>query len=294
MKDLLFEKAVNIDGVTVPVECKEIIKKSDKPDYFSHYHEYPEILYLIQGNLKIWLSDKLYEVKKGELIVINSNETHRIVSVADESKYVIIKFTPKLLCTFQQTPGEIRYVLPFLAQTSNRPRVYSESFVRKTKINELIIETINEWNDKNVGYELALKANVLKIIRYIISYLNEQGLTVKSYNGNNNIQQIMSAILEYINENFKTLSETDVANHFGVSYSYFSRSFKQIMNMSFKEYVNHLKINDAQKLLLTTDKSVAEIAEELGYSSPSHFINVFKKFKNCSPKQYKKNAQFEA
>lgn len=290
MKEVLFEKAAHIDGIIIPVECAEMTKSCENPDYFAHYHEYLEIIYITRGKMKIWLSDKLYEIGRGELIVVNSNETHRLVSVSNESKLISIRFTPKLLCTFQQSPKETRYVLPFLAQSSERPRVYDEGFVKMSGIDGLVLDTLSEWNQKSVGYELALKSNVLRIIRLVIAFLSEQGLNVKAYNGNSNIQQIMSAILEYINENFKVLNENDAAKHFGISYSYFSRSFKQIMNMSFKEYVNHLRINEAQKLLLTSEKSIAAIAEELGFSSPSHFINVFKKFKGCSPKQYKKNA----
>lgn len=289
MKKAVLEKATDVDGVTVPVECIEIRKTEDEPDHFAHFHEFLEMLYLIDGNMHIWLNDKLYEFKQGELIIINSNETHRLVSLVPESKYIVIKFTPKLLYTFQQTPDETRYVLPFIASHSEQPRVYSKDFVEREGIQSLVFDAVNEWNEKGVGYELALKGDVLKTIRCVVKYLSEKGINVKVSSAGGNIQHIISNILEYINENFNEVSETEVARHFGISYSYFSRSFKQIMNMSFKEYINYMKINEAQRLLLTTGKSITEISADLGFSSSSHFINVFKKYKDCSPKQYKKN-----
>lgn len=289
MKKAVLEKAVDVDGVTVPVECLEMKKTKNEPDHFAHYHEFLEMLYLTQGEMKIWLNDKPYEFRQGELIIINSNETHRLESVTKESLYYVIKFTPKLLCTFQQTPKETKYILPFLAEQSEQPRVYNKEFVDKSGIPALLTDAIKEWNEKGIGYELALKADVLKTIRFVVGYLSEQGINVKMSATGGNIQQIISTILEYINENFITAGEKDVADRFNISYSYFSRSFKQIMNMSFKEYINYLKINEAQRLLLTTGKSISDISMELGFSSSSHFINVFKKYKNCSPKQYKKN-----
>ncbi len=289
MKKAVFEKAVDVDGVTVPVECLEMTKRCEDSDMFAHFHEFLEMLYLIDGKMNIWLNDKFYEFNQGELIIINSNETHRLASVSPVSRYIVIKFTPKLLCTFQQTPKETQYILPFLAEQSEQPRVYKKDFVEQTGIPALIFDAINEWNNKGIGYELALKADVLKTIRCVVGFLSEQGINVKVSTTGGNIQQLISPILEYINENFKTISEKDVADFFGISYSYFSRSFKNIMNMSFKEYVNYLKINEAQRLLLTSGKSITELSSELGFSSSSHFINVFKKYKECSPKQYKKN-----
>ncbi len=289
MKKAVLEKAVDVDGVTVPVECIEMEKREDKPDHFAHFHEYLEMLYLLDGQMDIWLNDKHYPFCKGELIIINSNETHRLASVTPVSKYIVIKFTPKLLYSAGQSVKETQYILPFLAEHSEQPRVYKKEFVESSGIPPLILDAMAEWNKKDTGYELALKADVLKTIRHVVAFLSEQGINVKVSSGSGNIQQIISTILEYINENFKTVSEMDVAEHFSISYSYFSRSFKQIMNMSFKEYINYLKINEAQRLLLTTGKSITDISLELGFSSSSHFINVFKKYKNCSPKQYKKN-----
>ena len=103
MKKAILEKAADVDGVTVPVECLEMRKTADEPDHFSHYHEFLEMLYLIEGEMNIWLNDRHYGFRQGELIIINSNETHRLESVSPESRYLVIKFTPKLLCTFQQT-----------------------------------------------------------------------------------------------------------------------------------------------------------------------------------------------
>ncbi len=293
MKKAVLEKAADVDGVTVPVECIEMRKLRDNPDHFAHFHEFLEMLFLTEGEMNIWLNDKLYGFRQGELIIINSNETHRLASVTPESRYIVVKFTPKLLYTFQQTPDETRYILPFLAENSNQPRVYSREFAEESGIPSLLTDAIREWNEKSVGYELALKADVLKTIRCVVGFLSRQGINVKASSAGGNIQHIISNILEFINENFRTVSETEAADRFGISYSYFSRSFKQIMNMSFKEYVNYLKINEAQRLLLTTGKSITEISGELGFSSSSHFINVFKKQKGCSPKQYKKTVSRE-
>ncbi|MPN52480.1 Melibiose operon regulatory protein [bioreactor metagenome] len=60
------------------------------------------------------------------------------------------------------------------------------------------------------------------------------------------------------------------------------------MNMCISDYINNVRINHASKLLLTTNSSIEEIAEKVGYNSSCYFYRTFKKYKNISPAKYKK------
>ena len=88
---------------------------------------------------------------------------------------------------------------------------------------------------------------------------------------------------------YSDITALDVAKHCNLSYSYFSRTFKKIMKQSFTEYLNSYRISKAEYLLSATDKSIVEIADELGFSTPSYFIQQFKAKKNISPKKYRTN-----
>ena len=59
------------------------------------------------------------------------------------------------------------------------------------------------------------------------------------------------------------------------------------MKQSFTEYLNSYRLAKAEQLLSATDKSIVEISEELGFSTPSYFIQQFKSKKGVSPKQYR-------
>jgi AraC-like DNA-binding protein len=69
----------------------------------------------------------------------------------------------------------------------------------------------------------------------------------------------------------------------GLSYSYFSRSFKRVMGMSFKKYLNMIRVNRAEQMLITGDHSVSEVAIECGYNSISYFISVYRSLKGTTP-----------
>lgn len=287
--ETICEKAATVDGVTAPVECLDLKKRSDSPDLYAHFHDYVELLYLYNGKLRVWLNGKEYAFNEGELIIINSKESHRLESAAPESRYYVIKFNPEILWASNGSAKETRYVLPFLSSSSTHPRVFPASFVSEAGIGALVADAVSAWKNRPVGYELLLRGDVLKIFGHVVGCLSDLGVEIKYTVGSGSLYGIMDNIIDYVNKNFTSCDERELAKRYKVSYSYFSRTFKQMMNMSFKEYINYLRINEAQRLLLTTGKSITDISMEMGFSSPSHFINVFRRHMGRAPKQYRKN-----
>lgn len=86
----------------------------------------------------------------------------------------------------------------------------------------------------------------------------------------------------------------DTAEYLKISPSYLSRLFKKEIGVSFSEYVNKLKIEEAASLLLYTKYSDTEISNLLAFSSQSYFIKVFKKYMGTTPKKYKKQYTISA
>lgn len=93
----------------------------------------------------------------------------------------------------------------------------------------------------------------------------------------------------YIRDHFSQPIDLDtVAMHANISPNYLSSLFKKENGMSFSEYLTHVRINEAKRLLRTTQMSVAEVAERAGYSDAKYFTKVFSKECGISPKKYQK------
>lgn len=71
--------------------------------------------------------------------------------------------------------------------------------------------------------------------------------------------------------------------------SYLSRQFKKQLHLSVTDYVTQTKIKSAQFMLVTSQKSVTQIADELGFSSRHYFSRIFKQAVNQSPLQYRQS-----
>ena len=93
---------------------------------------------------------------------------------------------------------------------------------------------------------------------------------------------------EYIAAHFaEDLTLAEVANEVHMNPTYLSTLFKQVTGMSFKEYLNHIRIEEAQRLLSNTSYPIMQIALSCGFSDQSYFSKVFKKQTGLTPKQYR-------
>ena len=83
------------------------------------------------------------------------------------------------------------------------------------------------------------------------------------------------------------LSIGSMAEKFGFSESYFSVLFKDTLGEPYSSYLEKLRLNKAGELLTSTDKSVEDIAQLVGYNNSTTFRRAFKRVKGLSPQQYR-------
>ena len=96
-------------------------------------------------------------------------------------------------------------------------------------------------------------------------------------------KEVITESLIYIEKNLKQkISVEEIANHVSYSKFYFSRIFKQEMNISVMEYVKERKIIHASELILQGNK-ILDVAIEYGWDSHSGFVKAFKSYYGFSP-----------
>ncbi|MFC4778259.1 AraC family transcriptional regulator [Paenibacillus sp. GCM10023252] len=123
-----------------------------------------------------------------------------------------------------------------------------------------------------------------KLVSVAIAHMEERRRSSES-----DLQvKIRSAIEE---STFRELSLEHIASQVGISSAYLSRVFRASSGMTFTEYVTDRKLQAALHLIEEKKLSVLEIAAELGYNSPNHFIRIFKERYGQTPKQYQRGCE---
>ena len=117
----------------------------------------------------------------------------------------------------------------------------------------------------------------------------EELCRLKNENSSSN-SVLVNGIREYIRENLKKdLSVGEISLHFGYNPDYIGKLFKNTMGIGLKEYIASGRMKLAKNLLLTTSKTVKQIAFELDFGDENLFVKFFSYHEGCSPTSYRKN-----
>ncbi len=103
------------------------------------------------------------------------------------------------------------------------------------------------------------------------------------------IKQCISKAIKIVEEEIEYVKATDGAARGNMSRSYFSTCFKQIMGMSFNEYVKKDRLEKAKIYLVSTEETVHQIAEKVGFTDVSYFSTVFKNYTEMTPTEYRRH-----
>lgn len=255
----------------------------------AHIHNFIEIIYATSGSFQILLNNKNYGFHEGDMVLINSNEIHNIFSLSEGlNRYIVIKFEPEMLYTTAQSLFEMKYVMPFILNDSTHQKIFLKADIEKTVIPGLIHGISKEFEEKQYGYELAIRANIFNLFLFILRRWNEQNVDLNIDEAlNKDMVKRFEMVFDYIEENYhENITALDMAKLCNLSYSYFSRLFTKIMKRNFREYLNYVRITKSERLLTSSDLNITEIAMQVGFSTSGYFIQQFKHYKDISPKQY--------
>lgn len=113
---------------------------------------------------------------------------------------------------------------------------------------------------------------------------------VNAFDKNNNAREPIREAIHFIDQHLKDeLSLKDVAEYVHLNPSYFSVLFKEQVNLTFSEYITRRRMQRAKELLITTNLTISEVAEESGYKTTKYFIKLFKEMEGTTPNVYRKN-----
>ena len=248
-----------------------------------HLHDVFEMYYLKKGARYYFIKDKTYYIQPGDLILISPYEFHGTMNIGNHGyERVLIHFRKSYL-------SEILRILPDIdiyELFRNGYRVNRFSPHEQSKVEILLSFMSSEFEANNPHKEIHLKMMLVQLFLLILRCPNwlKESTIAKISPHHQTILDALSYIANHYNED---LNLDFVAKKFCFSPWYFSRIFKQATGMLYTEYLNKIRINEAQKLLIKTNKHITEIAGNVGFNSLTNFGRVFKQISGCSPRQYK-------
>ncbi|MCR2804307.1 AraC family transcriptional regulator [Paenibacillus soyae] len=248
-----------------------------------HYHKQLELLLVLDGKLDVYLEEDSYFMRAGDLLIIGDSELHRDRS-SKELDYIVLQFDLEQFFDHSSIPY-IRYFSESQVPLSKANYIFKENEAIKAQAAACIEEILKEASRKETGYELAVSIGIKQILLLLL-----RGDTRKILVEQDNFDKVrLKPVLDYV-ENHLTdrIQVEEVCKIANMSYYYFVKYFKKTIGLSFTEYVNYRKVKWAERILLTKDLSISEVGERIGMPNMAHFYKMFKKYNDCSPKQFQR------
>ena len=257
-----------------------------------HIHTAIEILFITKGRYRVYSDDEEYILSPGDAILFRSHTIHKVYGLDEGTNaYYVLKIKPTLMLDFSSQQYGASYLLRLALTHKKEKTVWQKSECDKNGISDMFASLISEEQNPKYGSDIAMKLISARILLTMLRdmesctpFSKEQKSTDE-----NLIRRIYNATV-YINSHY---AEDITAEECGrlqyMSYSYFSRSFKRITGQSFKDYLNMTRINQAEKLLMSTDKTITEISSECGFNNISYFISIYKMHKGMTPGTFRES-----
>lgn len=254
----------------------------------THSHDYFEIYYVFKGNCEFQFEKERRILQEGELCIIAPTSSHNIS--ADDNDSIIICIAIRK-STFDST------FFTLLSQKDLLSYFFKTMLYNKTSPNYLLFHTNNSMDIKGIIKSLIMENNKgdMYYNNCSISWVNILFSTIlrncsETIQFNNyDIGSDFSLILQYIQNNYKTLTLSVLAEYFHYSEAHLSVLIKKNTGLKFTTLITKLKMEDAKDYLINTDLSIENISEYAGYNSVEHFSRTFKRYFKKSPQQFRKS-----
>ncbi len=291
METYIREEKTYMDGMPCPFLCHLQTAEGEGSVYPAHYHSYIEMLFGLSGEFQIYLNGSWHGWKAGDLVLISAEEVHHIYARSEEGgSYIVVRFMPEFLQGDLTGTGiEKGYLRPLLSPDGLQEKVISQEELTGSGIGMLFQKILKETGEREYAYELAVRNHILGICLWIIRYWHRKNPELFDDTvGNRELFRALEPALAYMDEHFRqNISVCYLAELCGFSYSYFSRSFQRLMHRKIPDYLNSLRVAEAEKLLISTSMTVTEIALATGFGTSSYFIKIFRRYKHLSPRQFR-------
>lgn len=257
---------------------------------FLHKHVFFEIVFVLSGHCVQAIGLDTHRFQEGDVVLIAPDTFHTMEVFDDDSLVINILLRHS---TFHEMFAPLTSGNDFLSEffasglyASNQFQYMAFHSGKDPFLKEELLKICEEWMHPDKYTDQILVGILTMVFAYLMRHYAD------SLENSISLQTAMHddfLIMNYMQENIQSVTLADVAKHFNFSVSYCSRLIKSSTGVGFNDWKRTLRLRRAEHLLLSSNYTIAQISDSVGYSNPESFIRTFKKEFHLSPSEYRKN-----
>ena len=251
------------------MEVEQLLRFIDIP---AHRHRFVECSYVVSGVCIHIIDGREYTQYPGSFVTLPSGVTHALFPTED-SVCLTIKIRSEVFRAIQ-LPEIMNFICPLAFSCRN------DSFVQ-----QMLLELYRQQQCGLPYCDRIMEKIFETVMVYIVQeYHDEMEFLVTT----SPKDAQMMEIINYMFENYQTVTMRSLADHFHFNESYMSRMFSKELEQPFSHMLKEFKLRQAAALLLDTNLRLDDICDRIGYKDPSQFIRSFKQLYGVTPSKYRK------
>lgn len=268
----------------VNIEPLEIRSKIHNWEIPPHIHKtLLQIPFLRQGSVHITFNNNRLIAHAPSLIFVPAGTVHSY-------RYTPDAYGPSITASQRPVESMITTVMPDLLSWVRKPTVVPISPTEETEILG-IYETLQcELQKKEFGHLVYCMAQLVRLF-VLMARINGQSHTHLAGTMHTKNAMLVDKFMTLVDKKFMTQACVgDYAHELGITAGHLSRACREVLGISVLEFVRMRVIQEAQRELVYTSKSIKQLAAMLGYTDEAYFSRAFKKQVGLSPKLFRENA----
>ena len=252
-----------------------------------HWHTEFEFVYVETGTVYFGISDKQFALSEGQGVFINSKILHRYFSQGNAivPNFVLMPY----FIAAQDSLIYQKYVLPIMASPMDY-QIFSQDIPWQAQALSLMREMMAA--QENASDVELVNSYLIQKIWHILYQNTDVEHMGKKENYSASSQARLQLMMQYIHQDFAyNISLSDIADQAKVSKSTALNLFQRYLGISPVTYLVNYRLQEAAKLLASTEKKVTVISKDTGFDSVDYFCKAFKKYYKLTPTEYRKKAQ---
>lgn len=243
-----------------------------------------QLHFSIDANANLYYSEYYsLEVKESKSVLLYNPKQNLPINltVSPKGKYLILIVSIKVFHSFF---SKVAGLIHFLNEENIDKKYYLDKELNPSEI--LILNQIFKENLHYSLYELYLKGKVYELLSLYFNKSEDDNQACPFLDDEDNVEKIKKAKQIVISHMAEPPTLKEISNQIALSIPKLKEGFKHIYGDTVFNFLLDYKLEFARKLLLTKKHNITEISNQIGYSTPSHFISAFKKKYGTTPKQY--------
>lgn len=252
-----------------------------------HWHDELELLYLASGECIYRTVQGEYHLREGDAVFLNSGVLHALEPVCKNTVSYANLFKKAFLTGGTGNFWDFTYLLPVLQRKNLGAVPIYQCREEHGKVLELVRETVSLAMEEPPFYELRLRNVISEIWMFLLEMIHEmeqEGEILQTEMNDVRMKKIFLYIMEQYTGKIRI---SDLAVSANISERECYRMFQKYLGETPGVFIQKYRIRAAGNLLITTDRSVTEIASETGFESISYFGKLFKRYMNLTPLEFR-------